>query len=166
MLFVRPRNFKESDLMTTEHKSDEISEFFNSYANPANLLDAGALAEHYALPCFIASDRGRVDTFPISTRQELIELLAKILGMYKAIGVASGSVTNLVSTQLSPLLSVNQVDWELRDLAGTKLYSFRAIYTIVKTEGALKVCANVACEIPYYLECVARLKAARRASEA
>ena len=149
--------------MTIENKSDEVAEFFNSYANPANLQDARAFAEHYALPCLIVSDRGRVDTIPISSRQELVVLLGKILGMYKAIGVGSASVTGLVSTHLSPLLSVNQVDWELRDLAGTKLYSFRAIYTLLKTDGTLKICANVACEIPYYMECVARLKAARSA---
>ena len=149
--------------MAAEHKSDEVSEFFNSYAHPANLLDARALAEHYVLPCFIASDRGRVDTFPISSQQELIELLGQILGMYKAIGVSSGAVTSLVSTHLSPLLSVNQVDWELRDVAGTKLYSFRAVYTLVKTDSTLKICSLAGCEIPYYLECVARLKAARSA---
>ena len=150
--------------MTPEHKSDQVSAFFTLYAKSGN--DARSLAAHYTLPCFIAADRGVVVTIPMSSEQELVELLEKILGMYKAIGVDSASVTNLISTHLSPLLSVNQVDWELRDSAGAKLYSFRAVYTLVKTDNGLKICSLAACEIPHYLECVARLKAARGAGEA
>ena len=150
--------------MTPEHKSDQVSEFFNLYAKSGS--DARSLAAHYTFPCFIAHDRGEVVTMPMSGEQELVELLGRLLGMYKAIGVDSASVTNLISTHLSPLLSVNQVDWELRDSAGAKLYSYRAVYTLVKIDNTLKICSIAACEIPHYLECVARLKAARSAGEA
>ena len=125
-------------------------------------LDAGAVADHFAYPAHVASDTGgEVSLHVAADRREWTAQLERLLGMYRAVGLASARVVHLRVDELSPGVARAGVRWALFDGAARPLYEFQAAYTLVRTGGTLRIATIAHDEIPRYRACLARLQPRR-----
>ena len=144
-----------SDLHTT------INTFFDSYRSAFERQDAAAIADHFAYPGLVTSDAGEIVLVPITNRAEWIGKLEQLLGMYRAIGVATAHVLELTLTEISPRLAQAHIHWALHTAAGERLYDFEASYTVAQIADEFHIVAIAHNEMPHYQACYARLKAQR-----
>lgn len=133
-------------------------EFFETYRAAFEALDAAAIADLFAFPLHITSDAGEIALTVAGSREAWTGQVERLLGMYRAIGFASTRVLDLAAAELSPRLFQVIVHWELYDAAGSVLYDFHAMYTLVKIEDALRIAAISHDEIPQYRRSLARLR--------
>ncbi len=138
-----------------------LSAFFDSYRVAFERQDAAAIADHFAYPGFVTSDAGEIVLVPITNRQEWIGKLEQLLGMYRAIGVATAHALDLLVTGISPRLVQAHLHWALHNAAGERLYDFDAIYTVAQIGEEFRITAIVHDEMLHYQACYARLKAGR-----
>ena len=148
--------------MTTNDLHAQINAFFYSYRTSFEHQDAAAIADHFSYPGHVTSDTGEIALAPITNRQEWIGKVEQLLGMYRAIGVGSARVLDLVLTEISPRLLQAHIRWALHTAAGEHLYDFEAIYTVAQTAGAFHIAAIAHNEQPQYQACYARLRAQRK----
>jgi hypothetical protein len=139
----------------------QVNAFFDSYRTAFEHQDAAAIADHFAYPGHVTSDAGEIGLVPITSRQEWIGKLEQLLGMYRAIGVATAQVLGLALTEISPRLVQAHIHWALHNAADERLYTFEAIYTVAQTGGTFHITALAHNETPQYQACYARLKAQR-----
>ena len=125
--------------------------FFESYVAAFARFDAAAIGEHFAFPLHIASDLGEVVSTQVVAADEWPATVEALLTMYREIAVATARIRELVVTPVTPRLVQARVDWTLEDAAGEDLYDFRAIYTLVESDGSLRVGALAHDEIPRLL---------------
>ena len=137
-----------------------IVAFFESYRSAFEHGDAQAIAGHFAFPCHVTSAGDPVSLAAVTTRDDWISTVERLLSMYRTIGVASAEVTRLAATELAPRLAHALVSWTLRDGAGNRLYAFEAVYTLARGGGGWRISAVAHNEIPRYREALARLKGA------
>jgi hypothetical protein len=147
--------------MPTPDLHTTISAFFDSYRAAFERQEAAAVADHFVYPGHVTSDAGEITLVPITNRQEWIGKLEQLLGMYRAIGVATAQVLDLKLIEISPRLLQAHIHWALHNAAGERLYDFEAIYTVAQTGGAFRITALAHNETPRYQACYARLKAQR-----
>ncbi len=138
-----------------------ISAFFDPYRAAFERQDAAAIADHFAYPGHVTSDAGEIVLVPITSRQEWVGKLEQLLGMYRAIGVATAHVLDLMVTHISPRLAQAHVHWALKNAAGERLYDFDAIYTLAYIGEEFHITAIAHAEMLHYQACYARLKAQR-----
>ncbi len=138
-----------------------ISAFFDSYRAAFERQDAAAIADHFAYPGLVTSDAGEIALVPITDRQEWIGKLEQLLGLYRAIGVATAHVLDLILTEVSPRLVQAHLHWALHNAAGERLYDFDAIYTVAHIGEGFHITAIAHDEMPHYQACYARIKAQR-----
>ena len=60
--------------------------------------------------------------------------------------------------EISPRLVQAHIHWALHNAAGERLYDFEAIYTVIRSDGALHITAIAHNELPQYQACLARLR--------
>ncbi len=142
--------------MSSETTPD-VSAFFESYRAAFEHFDAPAVAGHFAYPNHVTSDGGEIVLSSITSKQEWIGTIERLLDMYRAIGVSSARVLDLAETALSPRLVHAIVHWELHDAAGQLLYDFEAAYTLAAIDGEWRIAAIAHNEIPRYRACLERL---------
>jgi hypothetical protein len=147
--------------MSTNDLHAQINAFFYSYRTAFEQRDATAIADHFSYPGHVTSDAGEIVLVPITNRPEWIGKLEQLLGMYRAIGVATAHVLDLMVTDISPRLVQAHIHWALQNAAGERLYDFEAIYTVAQTGGAFHITALAHNELPQYQACLARLNAQR-----
>jgi hypothetical protein len=145
--------------MTSTDAAETIRAFFESYRRAFERFDASAIADHFVFPGHITADSKEIGLTSVTDRPAWIGQLDRLLGMYRAIDVASARVVELMITELSPRLFQAIVHWALDDRAGRRLYDFEAAYTLAEVGDALRITAIAHNEIPRYRECVARLRA-------
>jgi hypothetical protein len=147
--------------MSTNDLHAQINAFFYSYRTVFERQDAAAIADHFAYPGLVTSDAGEIALVPIANRQEWIGKLEQLLGMYRAIGVATAHVLDLMVTDISPRLVQAHIHWALQNAAGERLYEFDAIYTVAHIGEEFHIMAIAHAEMLHYQACYARLKAQR-----
>ena len=147
--------------MPTTDLQTQVNAFFDSYRGAFERQDAAAIADHFAYPGLVTSDAGEISLVPITNRQEWIDRLEQLLGMYRAIAVSSARVLDLTLSEISPRLAQAHLHWALHNAAGELLYDFEAIYTVAQSGGAFHITAIAHNEMPRYQACYARLKAQR-----
>jgi hypothetical protein len=135
-----------------------VTDFFDSYREAFERLDADAIAGHFAFPCHVASDASEVGVTVADTREEWTEVVERLVGMYRAIGVRSARVLEVRISELSPRLAQAVVHWELHDGDGRALYDFDAAYTLAEVDGAFRAAALAHNEMPRYRACADRLR--------
>jgi hypothetical protein len=145
--------------MTAGDAALRVDAFLESYRQAFERYDANAIAQHFAFPCHIASDSSDVSLASVADRQEWIARLEQLLTMYRAIDVGSASILERMVTELSVHLCQAVVHWALADGGGRSLYEFEAAYTLVQTDGGLRIAAIAHNELPRYRTCLARLRA-------
>ena len=145
--------------MPTTDLQTSVRAFFDSYRAAFERQDAAAIADHFAYPAHVTSDTGEIVLVPITNRPEWISKVEQLLGMYRAIGVGSAHVLDLMLTEISPRLLQAKINWALQTAAGEPLYDFEAIYTLAHTAGAFHIAAIAHNELPQYQACYTRLKA-------
>lgn len=149
--------------MTSADSTQGIAAFFDSYRRAFERFDASAIASHFALPAHITADADEIDLTAISDERAWIGQIEEFLDLYRRIQAASAQVLNLAVTELSPRLFQAVVRWALTDRAGHRLYDFQAAYTLARIAARLRITAIAHNEMPRYLQCVARVHAARAA---
>ncbi len=147
--------------MTTTDLQTQVVAFFDSYRAAFEQRDAAAIADHFAFPGLVISDAGEITLAPITDRPSWIGRLQQLLGMYRAIEVATAQVLALTVTEISPHLAVAHIRWGLETAAGQRLYDFTGVYTVAQLDGAWRIVALANDEMPHYRECLTRLKAQR-----
>ena len=134
--------------------------FMASYKSAFERFDAPAIGAHFAVPGHAVSEGGEIGILGIADPNLWGTLVGRILGMYRALGVAGADVVEESFVELSPRLGVAVVEWLLRDAAGAELYRFSATYTLVDPGDGFRIVALTNNELPRYLACHARLVAA------
>ena len=146
--------------MSNEVRS-RVDQFFEAYRAAFEAWNAPAIADFFTLPLHITSDARDVSVTVMASRNDWIEQVNRLLGMYRAIGLASARVLELDMVELSPRVLQAVVHWGLHDGAGDSLYDFNAMYTLVTVENRQHIAAIAHNEIPKYQACLSRLKAER-----
>ncbi len=142
--------------MTVSETGQSVNTFFESYRLAFERLDASVIAEHFAYPSHITSDEREIGLIAITSQQDWIGEVERLLGMYRAIGFGSARILNLIPTTLSTRLVQVRVHWELFDGTGQHLYDFQAVYTLADIDKAFRITAIAHNEIPRYREYLAR----------
>ena len=145
--------------MTTPDPTAAVTRFLDSYRAAFERFDAPAIADHFAFPCHVVGAGEEVSLLAVSSREEWLPVLERLLGMYRAIGVGSARIAHLSVADLGPNLTQALVQWTLQDGAGHPLYAFDAAYTLAGVGGTLRVAALAHNEMPRSRELLVRLRA-------
>jgi hypothetical protein len=147
--------------MTSHEATPSVNAFFESYRTAFERLDATAIADHFAYPSHVTSDAREIGLVPVSSKQDWINDIERLLAMYRAIDFGSARVLDLALFELSPRVVQAMVRWALHDTAGGSLYDFQAMYTLVGINETLRIATIAHNEIPRYRECLGRLQSQR-----
>ena len=145
----------------SEETTRSVNAFLDSYRTTFEKLDAPAIAEYFAFPLHVTQDGQEIGLAAIATRQDWIQSLERLLGLYRAIDVSTAGVLDLTVSELSPRLVQALVHWALFDGAGRSLYDFEAIYTLAQFNDMFLIAAIAHNEMPRYRECFKRIQALR-----
>jgi hypothetical protein len=127
-----------------------VSSFFESYRSAFERLDAPGIAEHFAFPLYITSDAEEIRPISVTSKQDWIANVERLVEMYRRIGFASARVLDLTTIELSPRLVQAILQWGLYDGEQRTLYEFQAGYTIAEINGDLRITAIAHDEVTRY----------------
>lgn len=128
--------------------SGRAAAFFESYVAAFETLDAGAIVEHFAFPLHMTSDGDEVGLTAMSDAETWRGEISRLVGFYRDFGVASAKMQSGRSIELSPRVEHALIHWQLTDEAGKDLYDFHAVYTLVESDGGVKIAAIAHDELP------------------
>lgn len=140
----------------TETALGRAAAFFESYRGAFERLNGDEIAGHFAYPCHMTTDAGKIELTAILGRDEWRGQVERLVAMYREIGVGSARILQMTSTDLSPRVVQAAIHWRLCDGSGAGLYDFRALYTLVEVDGGLRIAALAHDEIPRVQEFMAR----------
>jgi hypothetical protein len=125
-----------------------LSELFTAYQAAFKARDREALAGFFSYPCLFTSDLGwAVRSRSVAEPAEYHPVAAMVGELYDLAGATGGTPLKTQVTRLSEAIAVVDVHWEIRS-ASAPLYDFRAAYTVVRADGAWKICAIAQDELP------------------
>jgi hypothetical protein len=136
----------------------DVRAFFTGYCAAFIRQDAPAIARHFAAVVHVASDTGDDVSIQIADASEWRQTIDRLLGMYRAIDVASVEATALATDALSSRLVQARIRWALSGRSGEPLYEFDAMYTLARHTDVFRITAIAHNEIPQYRRCLARIK--------
>jgi hypothetical protein len=119
----------------------KAGEFFAGYAAAFSTYDAEMIAEHFTYPLHVASETGTEPTITTAGRVEWRSVLEHLLGAYRALGVTGAHKRIVHVSVLGPSVQLAAVAWTLLRADGSAAYEFEAAYTLVVSQGRLRICA-------------------------
>src|ERR1700761_45691 len=137
-------------------KPEEIvAQFLQTYAVAFEGYNAAAIAEHFALPCHIASDSvPAVTRIDYATAEECQESVSRILSWHRTLKMKSGRVLNLSVVEMSPRMICFDLHYELTDDKDERLYDYRGFYTLITVGERWKIAAISHNQVPRLLACI------------
>ncbi|HEX6133821.1 MAG TPA: hypothetical protein VFZ24_07655 [Longimicrobiales bacterium] len=115
--------------------------FITSYRVAFERRDVDAIVAHFGESIHVASDTGAGVHSNFFTHAEWRSVVERLISQYRALDVARAEVRSLETTGISPRLFQAAVTWGLFDGGGRELYEFRAVYTLVAEDDAVRVTA-------------------------
>lgn len=115
--------------------------FFETYRAAFEAFDAVALSGFFTYPCQITSDSGDVQIRTIASRDDYVETIRLFLKTYTAACVSSGRITDTHVRDISDNLAIVTLRWDVLGADGSRLYSFRATYTLVRVDREWRIAA-------------------------
>ncbi len=129
--------------------SERAAAFFDSYVESFERFDAAAIAGHFAFPCHMTSETGgEPDLRSIPDEDGWRADIEGLVGFYRSARVATARMLEASSTPLSEAVEQATIHWMLEDGSGGNVYDFRAVYTLVERDGALRIGALAHDELP------------------
>jgi hypothetical protein len=125
-----------------------VDEFFARYSADFATYDAATVARHFAYPVQAAGVTGADPDVVTADREEWSRVLDRLLSAYRDLGVTAGRVRGLEVTTLGHGLQVAAVGWTLLRADGSRVYDFDACYTLIGSEGGLRIVAIAHNELP------------------
>jgi hypothetical protein len=125
-----------------------VDEFFASYAADFATYDAATVAEHFAYPVQSVGDTDAGPDVTTAGRQEWLLVLDRLLGAYRELGVTGARLHSVQVTRLGHGLHVARVGWTLLGTDKLPVYDFEASYTLVASDGGLRISAIAHNEVP------------------
>ena len=133
-----------------------MAEFLGSYREAFEALDPERIAAHFAYPVQVAGETGEGISLTVDEPERWHRVLAHLVDDYRVLGVATAHELACDVVTLSPRLHQVAVSWQLLTDSGEPVYDFDACYTLVETDGALRICAVAHNELPRLAEALAR----------
>ncbi|HEX6308038.1 MAG TPA: hypothetical protein VFZ69_07615 [Longimicrobiales bacterium] len=115
--------------------------FITSYRAAFERRDVDAIVAHFGASIHVASDTGEGVRSNLFTHAEWRSVVEGLVSQYRALDAARAEVRSLDTTGISPRLFQAAVTWALFDGGGRELYEFRAVYTLVAENDAVRVTA-------------------------
>jgi hypothetical protein len=84
----------------------------------------------------------------------------RIVGAYRLLGVAGGTVARLDVAEVTPGIAQAVVTWSLHTAAGDRVYEFTAAYTLADLAAGTRIVAIAHDESPKLMAAVARARGA------
>lgn len=119
----------------------KAGEFFAGYTAAFATYDSATVAEHFTHPLQVVSETGAEPGVTTVGRDEWLTVVERLLGAYRALRVTSAHTDSLQVSVLGPSLQVATVSWTLIRGDGSVAYAFQAAYTLVASQGRLRICA-------------------------
>jgi hypothetical protein len=119
----------------------EVQAFFDSYVAAFETREVAAIGDHFAFALSVIGDSGETSSVAIPSGDAWRPQLERLLGAYRAMDVTSAEVLDAHVTRMSPRLAQCAIRWRLLNSASATVYEFDAAYTLVATDGALKITA-------------------------
>lgn len=135
----------------------ESGEFFASYRAAFVASDVDVLLEHFAFPVQALSVLDDGVAISVSARDEWARLLGRLIDAYRALAVADAEPLELVVDEPMPEIASARVHWQLRREDRSTVYDFRAVYTLVRVDGRLRIAAIAHDELPRLQQAMAGL---------
>lgn len=128
--------------------SSRAHRFLDAYRQAFEAFDASAIAELFLYPCHVTSDTDKIEVAPISSREEWLPQIERLIGAYRAIGVRSADARRVEVVELTRLLAHATVRWAVVDEADETIYEFDAAYTLAGDGDDVRISALAHNEVP------------------
>lgn len=137
--------------------------FIDGYRRTFESFDVAAIAARFAFPCQVTSEGESVTVVTIPGPDAWVPQIARIVGAYRLLGVASARIAKLQVAEVTPRIAHAVVHWDLARADGSPVYGFTASYTLVDAGDGPRISAIAHDETPRMLSAVARAQAAAAA---
>jgi hypothetical protein len=126
---------------------DTLQELIEHYRGAFTRGDLPALVEFFGFPLQVVSvtDAAAVS---VAQKDEWTGRLERLLDMYKQLGVMGAVPLTVEVSQPMEAVALVQVHWDLRGKGDRPIYNFTAVYTVVRTEGQLRIVSIAHDELP------------------
>lgn len=114
----------------------DIREFFEQYRDAFNRLDGAAVAQLYAEPSGIASDKGYTH-WP--TREPIQQNMVALCEVYRINGFASAHFEESAFFAQSDMYAVADLFWTIDRINGLAPWTFHTTYNLIRTAQGWKV---------------------------
>jgi len=141
--------------MSIEAATAIANSFLDSYRSAFEGYDTEAILSHFVYPAHFVIDAADVERRPVADRDACRPGVERIQAWHRAIGYRSGRVARLSVSPLSPRMISMQIEFEIQDARGARLYDFLGVYTLVQGDGGWKIAAISHNQVPRLLACVA-----------
>lgn len=128
--------------------SSRAHRFLDAYRQAFEAFDASAIAELFLYPCHVTSDTDKIEVAPISSREEWLPQIERLIGAYRAIGVRSADARRIEVVELTRLLAHATVRSAVVDEADETIYEFDAAYTLAGDGDDVRISALAHNEVP------------------
>lgn len=127
--------------MSDQGIDTRIAAFFESYRAAFERFDARAVLEHFAFPCHVTTDTGETAQLISATEADWSRQIDRLLSLYRSLRFQAARVVSLDTVTLTPRVFQARVHWALDAAAGSRLYEFTALYTLIDSDGRLRITA-------------------------
>ena len=125
-----------------------VQEFLDAYRAAFEAFDVTAVAGFFAFPCQVTSEAAEVTITAVPTLDAWTPQIERIIGAYRALGVATAVMGPLQVLGVTPRLAQAAVRWRLRDADGGTIYEFNASYSLADLGDGFRITAIAHNESP------------------
>jgi len=122
--------------------------FLDAYRAAFEAFDVAAVAGFFAFPCQVTSEAAEITITVVPTLDAWAPQIERIIGGYRALGVATADMGDLRVLGVTPRLAQAVVRWRLRDANGGTIYEFDASYSLADLGAGFRITAIAHNESP------------------
>jgi hypothetical protein len=126
---------------------DTPQELIEHYRGAFTRGDLPALVEFFGFPLHVVSVAVAASV-SVAQKDEWAGRLERLLDMYQQLGVMGAVPLTVEVSQPMEAVALVQVHWDLRGNGDRPIYDFNAVYTIVRTDGQLRIVSIAHDELP------------------
>ena len=133
-----------------------VDAFLAGYAADFATYDPATVAKRFAYPVHCVGDTDAGPDVTTAGREAWLLALDRLLGAYRELGITGARLHSVQVIRLGPGLHVAWVRWALLRSDASVVYSFEASYTLVLSQGRLRISAIAHNEVPRLGEALAK----------
>jgi hypothetical protein len=122
-------------------------ELIEQYRDAFSRSDLDALVEFFGFPLQVVSVT-EAAAVSVVQRTDWTVVLERLLDTYRRLGVVTAVPLALDVNQPMEAVAFVQVQWELKGQDDRTIYDFAAVYTLMRTEGQLRIVSVAHNELP------------------